>query len=63
MENYFAVVNPQNIAINFVIWDGKSDFDYGQDEGNYLVHLEGQESYGVGWIWNGTSFVEPADVP
>lgn len=56
---YYAVVNRDNVAINFIVWDGVSQFDYGQDRGNYLVSLDGVETYGIGWVWDGSQFINP----
>lgn len=59
MSKPYAIVGPDNRAINFITWNGISYFDYGQSIGNYLVPLEGIDSYGFGWIWNGTEFINP----
>lgn len=62
MENTdYAIVGPDNRAINFVLWDGVTYFDYGQANGNYMVPLEGIERYGFGWIYDPVTntFYEP----
>lgn len=53
----FAIVGPDNKALNFIEWDEQQQFDYGQAQGNFLVSLDGVESYGFGWTWNGSIFV------
>lgn len=59
MDKRYALIGPDNKAINFITWDGVTEFDYGQNEGNYLVPLDDVERYGFGWTWNGSSFDEP----
>jgi len=59
MDNPYAIVGPDNRAINFITWNGTSYFDYGQSTGNYLVSLVGIDSYGFGWIWDGNKFINP----
>lgn len=55
----YAIVGPDHKAINFVLWDGVSDYDYGQDQGNYIVLIPEGSRYGFGWDWNGSEFVNP----
>lgn len=59
MVGKYAIVGPDNKAINFISWDGVTDFDYGQADGNYLVSLDGIQSYGFGWVWDGQKFTDP----
>lgn len=61
----YAIVGPDNKAINFITWNGVDVFAYGQDSGNYLVHLEGVGSYGFGWIYDAqtNTFVNPNPPP
>jgi hypothetical protein len=59
MNKSYAIVGPDNRAINFIIWDGVTEFDYGQSSGNFIVSLTGIASYGFGWLWNGSSFYDP----
>lgn len=56
----YAIIGPDNKAINFVTWDGVSDYDYGQANGNTIVPLSEGSSYGFGWEWDGTRFIDPA---
>ena len=59
MTNRYAIINASKEAINFVGWDGVSDFDYGQDLGYEIILIPADVSYGYGWIWNGTEFIDP----
>lgn len=59
MDKPYAIVGPDNKAINFIVWNGASQFDYGQANGNFLVPLAGIDSYGFGWIWDGKKFTDP----
>lgn len=63
MEDRYAIVDANNAALNFIRWDGVSYFDYGQDKGNYLVKIEDGVLYGFGWIWDGSSFIDPNPEP
>lgn len=59
MDKPYAIVGPDNKALNFITWNGTNEFDYGQDQGNFLVSLEGIQNYGFGWTWDGSVFVPP----
>lgn len=61
MDKPYAIVGPDNKAINFITWNGVNEFDYGQADGNYLVPLEGIEHYGFGWTYDAqtNTFIEP----
>lgn len=61
MDKPYAIVGPDNKAINFITWNGVDEFDYGQVDGNYLVLLEGIECYGFGWTYDAqtNTFIEP----
>ena len=56
----YAIIGPDNKALNFVLWDGVSEYDYGKDQGNYIVPISDGSRYGFGWDWNGTEFVDPS---
>lgn len=56
----YAIIGSDNKAINFVLWDGVSEYYYGQDQGNYIVLIPEGASYGFGWEWNGSEFVNPS---
>lgn len=55
----YAIINSDNIALNFVLWDGLTEFDPG--EGMTLVPVPEDTRYGFGWVWNGTEFVPPPE--
>lgn len=57
MDKRYAIIRPDNKAINFILWDGVSEFNCG--EGNSLVLIEDVERYGFGWIWDGNTFIDP----
>jgi hypothetical protein len=57
MDKRYAVIGPDNKAINFILWDGVTQFDCGK--GNSLVLIEGVERYGFGWVWDGSKFIDP----
>ena len=58
----YAIIGPDKKAINFVLWDGVTEYDYGQSNGNEMVLLSEGMRYGYGWEWNGTEFVNPNPV-
>lgn len=62
MDKRYAIIDTNNIVINVIVWDGVTAFDYGQSHGNYLISLDGVESYGIGWIYdkNSGTFTDPA---
>lgn len=64
MDTPYAIVGPDNKALNFITWNGVNEFDYGQAEGNYLVSLEGIQRYGFGWLYDAASntFINPEPV-
>jgi hypothetical protein len=56
----YAIIGPDKKALNFVLWDGVTDYDYGQANGNEaILILEGMR-YGFGWEWDGTQFIDPS---
>lgn len=59
-DKRYAVLDADNKALNFILWDGKTEFDHGQSQGNSLVLIEGIEDYGFGWIWDGRRFIAPS---
>lgn len=56
----YAIIGPDNRALNFVLWDGVSDYDYGQSNGNTIVLIPEGAKYGFGWEWDGTQFINPS---
>jgi hypothetical protein len=59
-DKRYALLGPDNKALNFILWDGETEFDHGQAQGNSLVLIEGIEDYGFGWEWDGTKFLSPS---
>lgn len=61
MNSSYAIVGPDNKAINFITWDGVTPFEYDQDVGNYLVALTDVGPYGYGWLYDAATntFIEP----
>lgn len=51
MDKTYALLDASNKALNFILWDGVSEFDYGQANGNTLVEIPEGISYGYGWIY------------
>lgn len=49
MDNRYAVIDENNLAVNFILWDGVSEYDPG--EGLRCVPLV-VEKYGFGWIYD-----------
>lgn len=59
MDKRYAILDANNKALNFILWDGESEFDYGQAKGNTLVKIPEGVSYGFGWTWDGEKFINP----
>ena len=64
-DKKYAIVGPDNRAINFILWNGFNEFDYGQANGNYMVLLDGIERYGFGWLYDPleNKFINPDPEP
>lgn len=60
MTNIYAIIDNENRAKNFILYDGVSDFDPG--EGMRLVKLPENPRYGFEWIWDGEKFLDPNPV-
>ena len=58
----YAIIGPDKKAINFVIWDGVTEYDYGQANGNEAIPILEGMRYGFGWEWNGSEFIDPTPV-
>lgn len=65
MDKRYAIVGPDDRALNFITWNGESQFDYGQQNSNYIVSLDGIERYGYGWLYDTATntFIEPEPLP
>lgn len=49
MDNRYAVIDENNVAHNFILWDGVSEYNPGK--GLRCVPLIA-ERYGFGWIYD-----------
>jgi hypothetical protein len=58
MNNRYAVIDENNVAVNFILWDGVSEYNPG--EGLRCVPLVA-ERYEFGWVYNPAdgSFTNP----
>lgn len=61
MSNIYAVLDADNKAINFVLWDGVSE--YNPPGGVALILIPEGISYNYGWVWDGEKFVDPNPPP
>ena len=63
MVKKYAILNSNNVAINFVVWDGVTPFDYGVSQGNQIVimpeNFPENTSYSIGDIFVDGTFVPP----
>lgn len=50
-----AVLNKNNEAVNFIV----AELTDSPPENCTLVELAVGASYGYGWVWDGTKFIEP----
>lgn len=57
MVNNYAIIDADNKAVNFIVWDGVSA--YAPPEGCTLVLIPEGVTYGYGWTWNGAVFEQP----
>lgn len=57
MSNTYAVLDANNKAVNFILWDGVSE--YVPFEGAQLIPLPEGISYNFGWLWDGEKFIDP----
>jgi len=59
MLNKWAIVRQSdNVVVNVCIWDGNTD-TWSPPDGCFVISLEDKVA-GPGWIWDGTSFSDPA---
>ena len=56
----YAIIDGNNAAVNFVESDGPLGYI---PPGCTAVEIPAGASYGYGWIWNGTNFVNPEPPP
>lgn len=46
----YAIIDANNIAVNFIAWDGVSPYNPG--EGLFIVEFDDTVSYNFGWIYD-----------
>jgi len=56
----YAFIDSENKAVNFVESDGAPGY---VPDGCTFVVVPANTSYGYGWVWNGTIFVDPNPIP
>lgn len=56
-DKRYAVIDANNRAVNFILWDGEAKFNPG--DGRSLVLIPEETQYGFGWLWDGEKFVNP----
>lgn len=61
MVNRYAILDSNNVALNFVSWDGIAPFDYGEDKGNQLVLVPDGAEYCIGATFKDGTFVLPEE--
>lgn len=61
MSERYAIIDSENRAVNFVLYDGVSAYDPG--EGLSLVKMPDGISYDYGWVWDGEKFINPDPNP
>lgn len=57
----YAVLDQDNKAVNFVLWDGVSEYNPGDNL--TLIPLPEGVSYNYGWVWDGEKFINPNPPP
>jgi hypothetical protein len=57
MVTKYAILDLNNIALNFIVWDGETEFDYGQTNGNSLVIVPENVSYAIGDLYKDGEFI------
>ena len=60
-NNSYAIIDSENKAKNFILWDGISK--YSVPDGHSLILIPENISYGYDWVWDGTTFIEPPAPP
>jgi hypothetical protein len=59
MVKIYAILDTNNIALNFITWDGESEFDFGESQGNQLVLVPENSEYCVGATYQDGEFILP----
>ena len=60
-NNSYAIIDSENKAKNFILWDGISE--YSVPDGHSLILIPENISYRHDWVWDGTTFIEPPAPP
>ena len=63
MEQTYALLDENNAALNFVVWDGVTEFDYTQFGAVTAILVPEGIRYGIGWVWDGTTVSDPTPPP
>lgn len=58
MVKIYAILDSNDIALNFISWDGVSNYDYGASIGNKIIEIPEGVQYGFGWKYVNGEFVE-----
>lgn len=56
-NNSYAIIDSENKAKNFILWNGISE--YSIPDGYSLILIPKNIPYGYNWVWDGTTFIEP----
>lgn len=58
MSNRYAIVSPENIVVNVIVWDGEADYD---PSPNHAVRVS-DPYISLGWAYDPATgvFTEPA---
>jgi len=61
IDNTYAVIDENNIAKNFILWDGITNYNPG--DGLRLVKINSGISYDYNWIYdeNTQNFIDPVN--
>ena len=59
MARYALIDKTSNIVLNVIEWDGVTDY---QPPDGMFVNPIGDRG-GIGWIWNGSEWIEPLVEP
>lgn len=59
MVNRYAILDSNNVALNFISWDGETEYDFGADQGNQLVLVPEGSEYCVGATYQDGTFILP----
>lgn len=60
-DTRYAILDGDSKAVNFVVWDGTSALSLPQ--GHTIAAIPAGMSYGYGWTWDGSKFIDPNPAP